>query len=49
MQTISKEHIVRMFDAKHPAAATVKPGEVFVMETSGRFRDWNAGGAHGNS
>ncbi len=26
MQTISKEHIVRMFDAEHPAAATVKPG-----------------------
>ncbi len=44
MQTIGKEHIVRTFDADHPAAATVKPGEVFVMETNDRFRDWNEGG-----
>ncbi len=44
MQTIGKEHIVRTFDADHPAAARVKPGEVFVMETNDRFRDWNEGG-----
>jgi amidase len=43
MQTISKEHIVRTFDATHPPAARVQPGEVFVMETNDRFRDWNDG------
>lgn len=44
MQTISKDHIVRTFDATHPPAARVQAGEVFVMETNDRFRDWNAGG-----
>ena len=44
MQTISKDHIVRTFDATHPPAARVQAGEVFVMETNDRFKDWNAGG-----
>ncbi len=44
MQTISKDHIVRTFDATHPPAARVRAGEVFVMETNDRFKDWNAGG-----
>ncbi len=44
MQTISKDHIVRTFDATHSPAARVQPGEVFVMETNDRFQDWNAGG-----
>ncbi len=43
MQTISKDHIVRTFDATHPPAARVQPGEVFVMETNDRFKDWNDG------
>jgi amidase len=43
MQTISKDHIVRTFDATHPPAARVRPGEVFVMETNDRFREWNDG------
>lgn len=43
MQTISKDHTVRTFDATHPAAARVQAGEVFVMETNDRFKDWNAG------
>lgn len=43
MQKISKDHIVRTFDATHPPAARVRPGEVFVMETNDRFRDWNDG------
>jgi len=43
MQKISKEHIVRTFDATHTPAARVQPGEVFVMETNDRFRDWNDG------
>jgi amidase len=45
MQKIGKEHIVRTFDATHPPAARVRPGEVFVMETNDRFRDWNDGKA----
>lgn len=44
MQTISKDHVVRTFDATHSPAARVEPGEVFVMETNDRFRDWNAAG-----
>ena len=43
MQTISKEHVVRTFDAAHTPAARVQPGEVFVMETNDRFKDWNDG------
>jgi len=43
MQKISKDHIVRTFAATHPPAARVRPGEVFVMETNDRFRDWNDG------
>jgi amidase len=43
MQKISKEHIVRTFDAAHAPAARVHSGEVFVMETNDRFRDWNDG------
>ena len=43
MQKISKAHVVRTFDATHPSAARVQPGEVFVMETNDRFRDWNDG------
>jgi amidase len=45
MQTITKNHIVRTFDATHPPAARVRPGEVFVMETNDRFREWNDGKA----
>jgi len=41
MQKISKDHVVRTFDATHPPAARVRPGEVFVMETNDRFRDWH--------
>ena len=44
MQIISKDHVVRTFDATHPPAARVQPGEVFVMETNDRFKDWNDGG-----
>lgn len=44
MQTVTKDHVVRTFDATHAPAARVQPGEVFVMETNDRFRDWNAGG-----
>jgi len=43
MQKISKDHVVRTFDAMHSPAARVRPGEVFVMETNDRFRDWNDG------
>ena len=43
MQTISKDHVVRTFDAAHQPAARVQPGEVFVMETNDRFKDWNDG------
>jgi amidase len=43
MQRISKDHVVRTFDATHPPAARVRPGDVFVMETNDRFRDWNDG------
>ena len=43
MQTISKEHVVRTFDANHAPVARVRPGEVFVMETNDRFREWNDG------
>src|SRR5215475_15797135 len=43
MQKVSKDHVVRTFDATHPPAARVRPGEVFVMETNDRFRDWNDG------
>jgi amidase len=45
MQKIGKHHVVRTFDATHPPAARVQPGEVFVMETNDRFRDWNDGKA----
>lgn len=45
MQKISKEHVVRTFDATHPPAARVRPGDVFVMETNDRFRNWNDGKA----
>jgi amidase len=41
MQKISKDHVVRTFDATHPPAARVRPGDVFVMETNDRFRNWN--------
>src|SRR5262245_14793533 len=41
MQKITKEHVVRTFDANHPPAARVHPGEVFVMETNDRFREWH--------
>jgi len=41
MQKISKDHVVRTFDATHPPAARVRPGEVFVMETNDRFREWH--------
>jgi amidase len=43
MQKITKDHVVRTFDATHPPVARVQPGEVFVMETNDRFRDWNDG------
>jgi amidase len=43
MQRISKNHVVRTFDADHAPAARVQSGEVFVMETNDRFRDWNDG------
>ncbi len=43
MQKISKAHVVRTFDAAHAPAARVQSGEVFVMETNDRFRDWNDG------
>jgi len=43
MQKISKDHVVRTFDAAHAPAARVQSGEVFVMETNDRFRDWNDG------
>jgi amidase len=45
MQKVTKEHVVRTFDANHSPAARVRPGEVFVMETNDRFRDWNDGKA----
>ncbi|MGE0822504.1 MAG: acetamidase/formamidase family protein [Candidatus Binatia bacterium] len=45
MQKITKEHVVRTFDASHSPAARVQPGEVFVMETNDRFREWNDGHA----
>ena len=45
MQKIAKEHVVRTFDANHAPVARVRPGEVFVMETNDRFRDWNDGKA----
>jgi amidase len=41
MQKISKDHIVRTFDATHAPAARVRPGEVFAMETNDRFREWH--------
>lgn len=41
MQKISKDHVVRTFDATHPPAARVRPGDVFVMETNDRFREWH--------
>ncbi len=40
MQTVSNDHVIRSFDAAHSPAARVVPGEVFVMETNDRFRDW---------
>jgi amidase len=43
MQRISKAHVVRTFDATHSPAARVRLGDVFVMETNDRFRDWNDG------
>lgn len=43
MQKISKEHVVRTFAAEHQPAARVRPGDVFVMETNDRFRDWHEG------
>lgn len=45
MQKITKDHVVRTFDATHPPAARVRPGDVFVMETNDRFRGWNDGKA----
>lgn len=44
MQTIGNDQVVRTFDATHPPAARVAPGEVFVMETNDRFRDWKEDG-----
>ncbi|MCS6924863.1 MAG: acetamidase/formamidase family protein [Candidatus Binatia bacterium] len=43
MRKISKDHVVRTFAATHPPAARVQPGEVFVMETNDRFRNWHDG------
>jgi amidase len=43
MQKVSHTQVVRTFDAAHAPAARVQPGEVFVMETNDRFRDWNDG------
>jgi amidase len=43
MQKITKEHVVRTFNAAHTPAARVQSGEVFTMETNDRFRDWNDG------
>lgn len=43
MQTISKQQVVHTFDASHVPVARVRPGEVFVMETNDRFRDWSDG------
>lgn len=43
MQTVTKEQVVRSYDAGHAPAARVQPGEVFVMETNDRFQDWNDG------
>lgn len=43
MQTVTNDHVVRSFDARHPPAARVRPGEVFVMQTNDRFRDWTDG------
>jgi len=40
MQRISKDQVVRTFDAAHHPATRVRPGEVFVMETNDRFREW---------
>jgi amidase len=45
MQKVTKEHVVRTFDAAHVPAVRVRPEEVFVMETNDRFRDWNDGNA----
>ena len=44
MQTVRSDQIVRSFDPTHSPAATVQPGDVFVMETNDRFQDWNADG-----
>lgn len=41
MQKVSKDHVVRTFDAAHRPAARVRPGEVFEMETNDRFCDWH--------
>ncbi len=43
MQKITREQVVQSYSAAHPPAAKVKSGEVFVMETNDRFRDWNDG------
>jgi amidase len=43
MQKISKGHVVRTFSASHAPVARVQSGEVFVMETNDRFRDWQDG------
>ena len=43
MQKVTKEHVVRTYSAAHAPAAKVQSGEVFVMETNDRFRDWNDG------
>lgn len=43
MQKISKECVVRTYAAGHQPAARVRPGDVFMMETNDRFRDWNDG------
>jgi amidase len=43
MLKVSKDHVVRTFAATHPPAARVRPGDVFVMETNDRFRNWTDG------
>lgn len=43
MQKVSDEHVVRTFDKNHPPVASVEPGEVFIMQTNDRFKDWTNG------
>lgn len=43
MQIVTNDRIVRSFNPTHSPAARVRPGEVFVMQTNDRFRDWTDG------